>query len=184
MYRSVPALMALLLMACAATPYQASDPRGYGYQEQRLTDDRYDVMFVGNTATSEQQVADLALLHAAELGAAQGYAYLSVSDRKAGVITLAGRGGVATPSLPMPNARDTGMSMGMGRSGGYGNTATTPQSYTVNSSGGGSGNPARACVLRVHFYKQGERVSDASAQDLQALLTRLRSEYGVSAAGH
>lgn len=183
MCRYVPALMALLLTACAATPYQASDPHGYGYQEQRLTDGLYDVMFVGNTATSEQQVADLALLHAAELGAAQGYAYLAVSDRKGGVITLAGRNGPATPGLPMPNARDAGMSMGMGGSGGYGNTATTPQSYTVNSSGGG-GNPARACVLRVRFYKQGEHAPDASVQDVQVLLTRLRGEYGVSAAGH
>ena len=184
MYRSAPALMALLLAACAATPYQASDPRGYGYQEQRLTGELYDVMFVGNTATSEQQVADLALLHAAELGAAQGYAYLTVADRKGGIITLAGRNGPATPDLPMPNARDAGMSMGMGGSGGYGNTATTPASYTVNSSGGGGGNPARACVLRVRFYKQGERVSDPTVQDIQALLTRLRGEYGVSAAGH
>lgn len=184
MYRFAFALVALALSACAATPYQASDPRGYGYQEQRLTADRYDVMFIGNTATSEQQVADLALLHAAELGAAQGYAYLAVSDHKAGIITLASRGGVATPSLPMPNARDTGMSMGMGGSGGYGNTATTPQSYTLTSSGGGGGNPARACVLRVRFYKQGDGITDASTQDLQALLTQLRGEYGVSAAGH
>ena len=180
MYKSAPALVALLLAACAATPYQAPDPHGYGYQEQRLTDDRYDVMFVGNTATSEQQVADLALLHAAELGAARGYAYMEVSDQKAGIITLAGRDGLATPSLPMPNARDAGMSMG--GSGGYGNTATTPQSYTVNSSGGG-GNPARACVLRVRFYKQGE-AAGSSAQDIQALLIRLSTEYGVSAAGH
>ncbi len=184
MYRFVPALMTLLLLACAATPYQASDQHGYGYQEQRLTDDRYDVMFVANTATSEQQVEDFALLHAAELGAAQGYAYLAVSDHKRGIITLAGRGaGPGVPDLPMPNAHDSAMSMNMGKGGsaGYGNSTTDSLSYTANSSSGG--NPARACVLQVRFYKQGEAAA-SSAQDIQALLTRLRGEYRVSAAGH
>lgn len=181
MYRLAPALMALVLTACAATPYQASDPHGYGYQEQQLTAELYDVMFVANTATDAAQVEDLALLHAAELGAARGYAYLAVMDRKAGVIMLAGRSGPAQPNFQstMPSGRDAGMtmSMGMGRSGagGYGNT----NPYMNSSSGGG--NPARACVLRVRFYKQGEAASASSTQDIQVLLTRLRGEYGVSA---
>lgn len=173
----------LLLAACAATPYQASDQQGYGYQEQQIAAGVYDVMFVANTATGQQEVEDLALLRAAELGVILGYSSLVVASDKGGIITLADHSGPGQPPdmpSPMPNARDAGMSMGRGGSGGYGSTSTMPASYTVNSSRSG-GNPARACVLRVRFYKQGDGAAGPSAQDIPALVTRLRAAYGIAA---
>ncbi|MGE0666463.1 MAG: hypothetical protein AB7O49_07895 [Sphingomonadales bacterium] len=68
------ALAAAGLSACGgATPYQpAAEPgrnssAGYGYSEQRLEQDRFMVMFSGNSMTSRQRVETYLLFRAAEL---------------------------------------------------------------------------------------------------------------------
>lgn len=183
----MPAL--LLLGGCAATPYQPSDPNGYGYADQQLSAGIYDVMFVANTATSAQEVEDFALLHAAELGTAQGYAYLSVEDRKSGNLMLAPAHAPGKSYTPPTQGSATGgermgMYGGMGNGGAYnGVGGSNSMSFSGSATGG---DPARACVLRVHFYKQDGSSHVSSARDIKALITKLDAEYSipVSAGDH
>jgi len=171
----------LLLAGCAATPYQPANADGYGYAEQKNADDSYTVVFVANTATSEQQAKDFALLRAAELGASLGYAYIKVADSKSRVIMLNGHGGSSgggylPPTAPSGGGGGYGMG-GMRMGGGYGGGGYGGNgSYNIGSSSGG-GNPARAGVVRVRFLNQ---VADGdSAQPIQALVARLREAYSL-----
>jgi len=69
-----------LLAACAtATPYRAAEhERDYGYQEQKLEQDRYRLSFAGNSSTSRQTVENYLLYRAAELTLEQGKDYFIV----------------------------------------------------------------------------------------------------------
>jgi flavin-binding protein dodecin len=72
------------LVACASqTPYtQATGENDYGYQENRITDNRYRVSFRGNTATSSDEVKDMALLRAAELTLVNDYDWFRVVSQQ------------------------------------------------------------------------------------------------------
>jgi hypothetical protein len=174
-------ITAALLAACAATPFQPSNANGYGYVEQQVAADVYTVVFVANTATSMQQVHDYALLRAAEIGAAQGYRYLTVEQDKSGGIMLAPYrpGGSAYGMADDSAARQPGHDMGMmGMSGGYGNSSgASGGTYSMGSPSPGS-SPARACALKLHYSKQAD---GKQPQDIQALLTALRARYGIPA---
>src|SRR5690606_23887972 len=78
------ALAALALTACATAPtrYQpATGPAAVGYSEFRLEPGRYRITFRGGPGAPPQQVADYALLRAAELALAEGYDWFRVADR-------------------------------------------------------------------------------------------------------
>lgn len=193
MRRSGLVFTLLLLAGCAATPYQAVDRRGFGYQDQRIAAGVYDVMFVADTATGVQQVQDFTLLHAAELGAVQGYAYLSVTSTRAGTVMLgaddrghipaSGYAAYMQPQMGMSGNGMTGNGMN-GRGGSYSSTGNNLTSLAAATSRSG-GDPARACVLRVQFYKQEDTGRGAAAQEIAPLLSRLHAEYSLSAAaGH
>lgn len=67
--------LAAALTACAtATPYQPSTA-GYGYDEQRIEQNRYRITFVGNSRTPKQTVENYLLFRAAELCLQAGYDY-------------------------------------------------------------------------------------------------------------
>ena len=74
-----------LLAACATeTPYQPLNPHGYsagGYSEQRLEENRYRVMFTGNSFTSRQRVENYLLYRAAELTLQAGYDGFTMVNR-------------------------------------------------------------------------------------------------------
>lgn len=76
---------AVLLSACATTSptlYAAQNaPGGAGYSEYRLEGGRYRVTFQGGPGAPEAQVADYALLRAAELALRDGYDWFRVADR-------------------------------------------------------------------------------------------------------
>jgi hypothetical protein len=59
-------LIASLFVSSCATPYQASDHR-YGYSEQQVAKDVYEVSFLGNGHCSYERAFDFAMLRAAEL---------------------------------------------------------------------------------------------------------------------
>lgn len=86
-------LAGLLLAACATTPtvYRAAAgaPTAVGYSEYRLETGRYRVTFQGGPGAPEAQVADYALLRAAELALRYGYDWFRVADRST---TLSGGG--------------------------------------------------------------------------------------------
>ena len=77
-------LSVALLGGCATAPtlYAARiAPSGTGYGEFRLEPGRYRVTFQGGPGASVEQVADFALLRAAELAVRDGYDWFRVSDR-------------------------------------------------------------------------------------------------------
>lgn len=86
-------LAGLLLAACATAPtvYRAAAgaPTAVGYSEYRLETGRYRVTFQGGPGAPEAQVADYALLRAAELALRDGYDWFRVADRST---TLSGAG--------------------------------------------------------------------------------------------
>lgn len=73
------AATALLTACVTATPYRAAEhERDYGYQEQRIEQDRYRISFAGNSETSRQTVENYLLYRAAELTLEQGKDYFVV----------------------------------------------------------------------------------------------------------
>jgi hypothetical protein len=80
-----PLLAALALTACATpqpTLYQAAaGPQGVGYSEYRIEPGRYRITFRGGPGAPPSQVADYALLRAADLAIADGYDWFRVSER-------------------------------------------------------------------------------------------------------
>lgn len=75
---------ALALSACASagpTPYQPATERNFGFKDQRIEQDRWRVMFEGNSRTSRQQVEDGLLLRAAEVTLAGGFDWFKVVTR-------------------------------------------------------------------------------------------------------
>jgi hypothetical protein len=84
MRRLLLVLTAALATACASAPtlYQpAAGPSGIGYSEYRLEPGRYRVTFHGGPGAPARQVADYALLRAADLAIAEGYDWFRVIDR-------------------------------------------------------------------------------------------------------
>ncbi|RRN61824.1 hypothetical protein [Caulobacter sp. 602-1] len=78
------ALSGLLLAACATAPTvyraQLGAPNDVGYSEYRLEAGRYRVTFQGGPGAKEAQVADYALLRAAELALRDGYDWFRIAD--------------------------------------------------------------------------------------------------------
>lgn len=76
----------LLLAACASNRslyVPAADEDEVGYSESRLGEDRYRVVYRGDTGTPVEKVQDYALLRAAELTIAQNYDWFEVAQRSA-----------------------------------------------------------------------------------------------------
>lgn len=78
-------LAGLLLSACATSPTvyraQLGAPNDVGYSEYRLEAGRYRVTFQGGPGAKAAQVADYALLRAAELALRDGYDWFRIADR-------------------------------------------------------------------------------------------------------
>lgn len=80
----VASLLCLGLGACATTPTvyaPAASASGVGFSEQRIETGRYRVTFRGGPGAPAAQVADYALLRAADLAIADGYDWFRVVDR-------------------------------------------------------------------------------------------------------
>lgn len=76
------AVLILLISACAQpTPYQPARD-GYGFTQQRIEDNRYRIVFRGNSITPRQVVEDYMLYRAAEITLQSGYDYFIVADRQ------------------------------------------------------------------------------------------------------
>jgi len=82
-------LAGFLLAACATTPTvyraQLGAPNDVGYSEYRLEAGRYRVTFQGGPGAKEAQIADYALLRAAELALRDGYDWFRIADRSTNV---------------------------------------------------------------------------------------------------
>ena len=82
------AAAALSLTACATAPtvfQPAAGPRAVGYTEQRIEPGRYRITFRGGPGAPIEQVADYALLRAADLTLADGYDWFRVLEHSSDV---------------------------------------------------------------------------------------------------
>jgi hypothetical protein len=151
-------VLAVALAACATpTPYGPTDGRGYGYREQRIEADRYVVTFSGNSATSANDVSDLALRRAADLALSQGFDWFEVVSRSDDVSS--GRGG------------GSGLSVGIGGVSGGGNTSVGTSVGMSFPLGGGSGGAATTS-LEVRMGR-GERPDRATVYDAREVSNNL-----------
>ncbi len=87
MIRSIAlALTTALALAGCATPVatryaMAQGPQSMGYSDYRIEPGRYRVTFRGNPGAPTNQLADYALLRAADLTLADGFDWFRISDR-------------------------------------------------------------------------------------------------------
>lgn len=82
-------LAALSLAACASEPtrYQpAAGPSAVGFTDMQIEPGRYRITFRGGPGAPPEQVADYALLRAADIALAQGYDWFQVYDRQTGQV--------------------------------------------------------------------------------------------------
>jgi hypothetical protein len=78
----VIAVAAAILSACVTpTPYQPAQPRGFGYSEERLDQNKFRVTFRGNSLTKRETVEDYLLYRAAELTLQNGFSHFLVIGR-------------------------------------------------------------------------------------------------------
>ena len=76
------AAVAGLLTACAtATPYHPAVSDRYGFEEQRIENNRIRITFRGNTVTDRETVETYLLYRAAELTLQNGNDYFIVANR-------------------------------------------------------------------------------------------------------
>jgi hypothetical protein len=113
-------LSGLLLAGCATAPtvYRAQQgaPNDVGYSEYRLEAGRYRVTFQGGPGAPEAQIADYALLRAAELALRDGYDWFRIADR-----ATAASGYDRGPRMSVGGGsasfgRHTGVGLGLGTS--------------------------------------------------------------------
>lgn len=82
MFRALIVFSALVLTACSSQPdYRAAKGSGYGYSEQRISDNYYRVTFKARGDDSGE-AKGYALRRAAELTAEQGYDWFVLVDKE------------------------------------------------------------------------------------------------------
>jgi opacity protein-like surface antigen len=135
-------LFALALAACATAPTvygPATGPSSVGFSEQRIETGRYRVTFRGGPGAPAAQVADYALLRAAELAIADGYDWFRVVDR---YTAQSGEGGGPRVSIGAGGGGyRSGVGVGLGTSFNLGGGPAIVQSIEVLM---GKGRPAPA----------------------------------------
>ena len=113
------ASLCAVLAACATAPTvfaPASGPQSVGFSEYRIEPGRYRVTFRGGPGAPFSQVADFALLRAADLAIADGYDWFRITDRQA---SQSGQGGGPQLSLGAgggSSGHSGGVGVGLGTS--------------------------------------------------------------------
>lgn len=81
--RLVLIMATLTLGACASSPdyVESGSPEDHGYYTQKISDDRYRVVYNGNRRAGLERTRDYALLRAAEVTLREGYTWFEIVDR-------------------------------------------------------------------------------------------------------
>lgn len=151
-------LLAALLLAACATPYQARDRAGFGYSMQQLSAGEYLVHFMGNTATGDEQLDDFTLLRAAQIATILGYPYLVVLDKDASDAHLQVEEAKSSNTIPPLN----------------GNGGPT---YATR---GATEDRGREVVLHVRFLRVPTGAQGAKPQEVKQLVDKLSRKYGLT----
>jgi len=79
--RNLIFMVAVLMMAACSTGYHKYGFfTGGGYSETQLSDNVFQVSFIGNGYTGRQKATDLSLLRSAELALENGFSYFTLAD--------------------------------------------------------------------------------------------------------
>lgn len=136
------AACAASLAACATAPtyYQpAMGPDAIGFSEYRIENNRWRVTFKGGLGAPPAQVADFALLRAAELTLSQGQEWFQIVDRYAEQTRAGSSGprlsiGAGTSSGSYGRWGGSGVGVGVGTSvpiGGAGSSGAHTQTFEI-----------------------------------------------------
>lgn len=71
----------LVAVGCTQPTYYRPAANGFGYAEQQIAEDRYQVVFAGNHKTRREQAHQYVLFRAAQLADEKGYDYVAVNDQ-------------------------------------------------------------------------------------------------------
>ena len=124
---SIRSVLAAIAIAAAAagcvspTPYQPLVPERGGYSQERLSENRYRVVFKGNAHTRPQQVERFLLRRAAELTLENGYEWFRATGK-------AVEGDIRTVQTPRGPAR-------VAQGPGYSEWANYGRFFTVSGMG-------------------------------------------------
>ncbi len=112
-----------VLSACAAVgpvAYGPADEKGFGFDEQRIEDDRYRITYQGSGGMAPELVEDYALRRAAELTVQSGFDWFRVTGRdlvgeERGGVSIGT--GVGTSSYGRRSSVGVGVGADLGRVG-------------------------------------------------------------------
>lgn len=156
-----PVLIALLLGACASTPtlYQpAAGPNAVGFSDMRIETDRFRVTFRGGPGAPPEQVADLALLRAADLALEQGFDWFRVTDRYTRTAAPNGGPRVSVGTGSASFGRHSAFGLGLGTSFNLGGGPSLAQTIEVLMGRGAAPRDPNVYVARDVRRMLGQRI--------------------------
>lgn len=124
----------LILAACATPPTvyaPAAGPQTPGYSEYRIETGRYRVTFRGGPGAPEAQVADYALLRAADLAIAEGYDWFRLVEKQTRVAGANNGPRVSIGAGGGPGPYRSGVGVGLGTSFDLGGGPSLAQTIEV-----------------------------------------------------
>lgn len=121
MYRPIAAACAALALAACTTPtvYAPANPasaKSVGFSEYKIENNRYRVTFQGGAGAPYRQVADYALLRAAEVTIRDGYDWFQVVNQFGGPTDRGGGSSVSVGTGTGSYGRHTSFGLGVGTS--------------------------------------------------------------------
>ncbi len=149
------------LAACTTAPTvfaPATGPQSVGFSEYRIEPGRYRVTFRGGPGAPFSQVADFALLRAADLAIAGGYDWFRVTDRQASHSGQAGGPQLSLGAGGGSSGHSGGVGVGLGTSFNLGGGPQVTQTLEVMM--GSGARPAGGDVYDARQIRQviGARV--------------------------
>jgi len=167
-------LAALLISAgcIAPAPYQAlvSGKTKSGYAVQKISDDKFRVIFVGNSTSGAKRVSDYALLRAAELALKNQLPYFVMVKQ--------------TPATRLDDVQPSAIF-----ASGGGPTSPSDSASDSSNVGGGGSPPAPGAILDLAmiddvqcYANPPESKPDTPVYDARRISAELRKKYSVDQA--
>ena len=162
----------LVVVGCSDPTFYRPASNGYGYAEQKIGPDRYQVVFAGNHKTRRETVHQYVLFRAAQLADQEGYRYVSVNGQSQRIERYGDLFDRPTQRLDL-GLEDGGGSLTRGRRNGGDRVRSTVERYQA--------------ILDVSFYSdeaavpEGAREVYATDEVLEDLGTSIEFESGPPA---